>query len=204
MKITSKIKIVLNPTNIGLGITPAAGYVSVWFAALIGLLTGMACSSLKNLNSWLHVDEGMDVFKLHGVGGMIGSFLTGIFASASVSSLDGGTLAPGGVDGDGGQVARQLADISSIAAYSFTVSFILLWIMKFIGKFIPFMALRVSEEAEIRGIDTEEFADEEEVGDWSLFDHSHHTTHGTTQDSKLISTPPSPPPGLEEQKPTTA
>lgn len=188
------------------GITPAAGYVSVWFAALIGLLTGMACSSLKNLNKWIRVDEGMDVFKLHGIGGMIGSFLTGLFASSSVSALDGSTLAPGAVDGVGVQVARQLADISSIAAYSFTVSFILLWIMKFIGKYIPFMSLRVSEEAEIRGIDSEEFAEDEEVGDWSMFESPATATQGTTHESKLVSTPPSPPPGLqeEEQKPTTA
>ena len=165
----------------------------------------MACSSLKNINKWIRVDEGMDVFKLHGVGGMIGSFLTGIFASSSVSALDGGTLAPGGVDGVGAQVARQLADIASIAGYSFTVSFILLWIMKFIGMYVPFMALRVSEEAEIRGIDSEEFAEEEEVGDWSMFESPNTTTQGTTAESKLVSTPPSPPPGLqeEEQKPTT-
>lgn len=166
----------------------------------------MACSSLKNLNKWIRVDEGMDVFKLHGIGGMIGSFLTGLFASSSVSALDGSTLAPGAVDGVGVQVARQLADISSIAAYSFTVSFILLWIMKFIGKYIPFMSLRVSEEAEIRGIDSEEFAEDEEVGDWSMFESPATATQGTTHESKLVSTPPSPPPGLqeEEQKPTTA
>jgi Amt family ammonium transporter len=65
-----------------------------------------------------------------GIGGIVGSFLTGIFASSSVSALDGGTLAPGGVDGNGAQVARQLADIASISSYSFTVSLALLIIMK--------------------------------------------------------------------------
>ncbi|KAK5059940.1 hypothetical protein LTR84_009823 [Exophiala bonariae] len=185
------------------GITPAAGYVSVWLAAAIGLITGMVCSSLKNVNDWIRVDEGMDVFKLHGIGGMVGSFLTGIFASASVSSLDGGTLAPGGIDGDGAQVARQLADIASISAYSFTVSLCLLYIMKFIGKFVPFLALRISEEAELRGIDEDQFM-EEEVGDWSLFEHGASLTHGTTHDSHLVSSPPSPPPESVEKKTTSS
>ena len=68
------------------GITPAAGYVGVWLAAVIGFITAVVCALLQNLNEWLHIDEGMDVFKLHGVGGMVGSFLTGIFASVSSKS----------------------------------------------------------------------------------------------------------------------
>lgn len=44
------------------GITPAAGYVQIWLAAVIGLLTGAACASLHNLNKWIRVDEGLDVF----------------------------------------------------------------------------------------------------------------------------------------------
>ena len=64
----------------------------------------------------------MDAFKLHGMGGVVGSFLTGIFATASVSSLDGVTLAPGGIDGNGVQVGKQFAEIASISSYAFTVS----------------------------------------------------------------------------------
>ncbi|KAG9770448.1 methylammonium permease 3, partial [Aureobasidium melanogenum] len=184
------------------GITPAAGYVSVWLAAAIGLITAMVCASLQNVNDWLRIDEGMDVFKLHGIGGMVGAFLTGIFASSSVSLLDGATEAPGAVDGVGVQVARQLADIAAISSYSFTVSLCLLYIMKFIGKFIPFMALRVSEEAEIRGMDEDQFF-EEEVGDWSLFEHS-----GMTHETKLMSTPSTPPNEMDKKtasvEPTTA
>ena len=63
------------------GITPAAGYVGVWPAAVIGFVTAVVCALLQDINEWLHIDEGMDVFKLHGIGGMVGSFLTGIFAS---------------------------------------------------------------------------------------------------------------------------
>jgi Amt family ammonium transporter len=65
------------------GITPAAGYVSVWMAAVIGFITAVVCALCQNINQWLNIDEGLDVFKLHGIGGMMGSFLTGIFATAS-------------------------------------------------------------------------------------------------------------------------
>lgn len=65
------------------GITPAAGYVPIWAAALIGLVTAIVCASLEDLNSWTRIDESLDVFKLHGIGGLVGSFLTGIFATAS-------------------------------------------------------------------------------------------------------------------------
>jgi Amt family ammonium transporter len=69
------------------GITPAAGYVSVWLAAVIGFLTAIVCALCDNVNDWLHIDEGMDVFKLHGIGGMIGSFLTGLFATSAGKPL---------------------------------------------------------------------------------------------------------------------
>ncbi|PGH19550.1 hypothetical protein AJ80_03886 [Polytolypa hystricis UAMH7299] len=151
------------------GITPAAGYVSIWLAAAIGFITAAVCSLMQNVNDWIHIDEGMDVFKLHGIGGMVGSFLTGIFASSSISSLDGGTLAPGAIDGVGIQVARQLADIAAISSYSFVVSCILLYIL----KYIPGMNLRISEEAEMIGLDHHQFF-EEQIGDWSILDMSIH------------------------------
>jgi ammonium transporter, Amt family len=176
------------------GITPAAGYVQIWLAGLIGLLTGAACASLHNLNRWIRVDEGLDVFKLHGVGGMIGSFLTGIFATSSISLLDGATEAPGAIDGVGVQVGRQLADITAVASYSFVVSLILAFALKFIGKFIPMMDIRIHEQGEIEGLDIHEFF-EEEVGDWSISaQHPHGPTyHGHTTDGNKMSAPSSPP-----------
>lgn len=105
------------------GITPAAGYVSLWIAALIGFLTGAICSLCQKVDRWIKIDEGMDVFKLHGIGGMVGSFLTGVFGQAWIYDLDG--MGPydclGGMDGVGVQVGRQIAEIVTIAAYSFVV-----------------------------------------------------------------------------------
>ncbi|KAB8255795.1 ammonium transporter AmtB-like domain-containing protein [Aspergillus pseudonomiae] len=145
------------------GITPAAGCVSLWLAACIGFITGIVCSSLQNINDWLRIDEGMDVFKLHGVGGMVGAFLTGLFASESISALDGASLTGGAIDGNGIQVGRQLAEICAIAGYSFTVSYILLFIL----KYIPGMRLRVDEASEMMGLDRAQFFDEQ-IGDWSM------------------------------------
>lgn len=146
------------------GITPAAGYVSVWCGAAIGFITAVVVHLFENVNVWLNIDDGLEVFKLHGIGGMCGAFLTGIFATASVSSLDGVTLASGGIDGNGVQIAKQLAEIAAIAGWSFTLSFIMLMIL----KYIPGLHLRVTDEAEMIGLDLDQFTDEV-VGEWSLF-----------------------------------
>ncbi|KAK7418608.1 hypothetical protein QQZ08_011192 [Neonectria magnoliae] len=158
------------------GITPAAGYVSVWLAAVIGFITAVVCALMDDVNEWLHIDEGMDVFKLHGIGGMTGSFLTGIFATKSISSLDGATIASGGIDGVGIQVGKQFAEITAISAYSFVVSLCLLLML----KYIPGLHLRVSDEEEERGLDLHQFF-EENIGDWEV--HEELTKRRVQNDS---------------------
>jgi Amt family ammonium transporter len=156
------------------GITPAAGFVSAWPAALIGFLTAVVCALLQNVNDWLNIDEGLEVFKLHGIGGMVGSFLTGIFADQAISHLDGASFYPGAFNGNGIQVGKQLAEVTSISAYSFVVTCLLLLIL----KYIPGMHLRVTEEVEMRGLDLDQFFDEQ-IGDWAFFEHQEATfTHG--------------------------
>ncbi|GLI72752.1 hypothetical protein PoHVEF18_000934 [Penicillium ochrochloron] len=157
------------------GITPAAGFVSVWLAACIGFLTSVVCALLQDINNWLHIDEGMDVFKLHGIGGMVGAFLTGIFASQSVAALDGATEATGGIDGNGMQVGKQLAEVCAISAYAFIVSCILLYIL----KWIPGMHLRVHEEAEMIGLDGAQFVDEQ-IGERVILDELFGSSSSTT------------------------
>ncbi|OJJ50841.1 hypothetical protein ASPZODRAFT_162748 [Penicilliopsis zonata CBS 506.65] len=145
------------------GITPAAGFVSVWLAACIGFITAIVCSLLQDVNDWLNIDEGMDVFKLHGIGGMVGAFLTGLFATESISALDGVTLAGGPIDGNGIQVGKQLAEVCAISAYSFVVTYILLFLL----RLVPGMNLRVDEESEMIGLDRAQFMDEQ-IGDWTM------------------------------------
>jgi len=167
------------------GITPAAGYVSVWIAALIGFLTAAICSLCQNVDKWIKIEEGMVVFKLHGIGGMVGSFVTGIFGQAWIYDLDG--MGPydglGGMDGVGVQIGRQLAEIVAIASYSFVVSCILLYIL----KFIPGMHLRVTSEAEMMGLDYDQFGGEQ-IGDWSIMDQNHYEANVSSSSSQNVPT----------------
>lgn len=116
---------------------------------------------------------------------MVGSFLTGIFADEAISFLDGATIAPGAWTVVGVQVGRQLADICAISAWSFTISCILLLAL----KYTPGMKLRVSVEAEMMGLDLDQFVDEQ-IGDWSMF-HDHHADvgglQGTTREGLAVS-----------------
>jgi len=129
----------------GLGtITPASGFVLPWHGIVIGIIAGAvcfwACTSLKQA---LGYDDSLDVFGVHGVGGAIGTLLTGVFATAAVSA---GT-ASGLVDGNPMQVLIQLAGIAATIVWSGGVTFVLL---KLIGVFVP---LRVGKEQEFEGLD---------------------------------------------------
>ena len=132
--------------------------------------------------------------ELHGVGGMIGSFLTGLFATSRISLLDGATEASGAIDGVGIQVGRQLADICAVSSYSFVVSLILAFALKYIGKFIPMMDIRIHENGEMEGLDLHEFF-EEEVGDWSMMTHTGNPPmfEGSKEDGTKVSAPSTPP-----------
>ena len=146
------------------GITPAAGYVQVWAAALIGVVTAAVCNLGKDLPRVFHVDEGLVVFSLHALGGMTGSLMTGIFADSAISALDGVTVAPGAWNGNGMQVVYQLIDIAASSAWSFFVTLAILLVM----KYIPGLQLRVSDAEEMKGLDLVEFH-EEQIGDWSFY-----------------------------------
>jgi len=168
------------------GITPAAGYVSLWIAAVIGFLTAIIICLFENVNTWLRIDDGLEVFKLHGIGGMTGAFLTGIFATERISKLDGFTVANGAIDGNGVQVGKQLAEICAIASWSFVCSSIILLAM----KYIPGLHLRVDSDIEIMGYDVDQFEDEL-IGEWSLFETSQllpeNVTHGLPINRNSIS-----------------
>ena len=110
------------------------------------------------------------------------------FNERTVSALDGVTIASGGIDGNGIQVGKQFAEITAISAYSFLVSYILLYIL----KYIPGMHLRVTEEAEMKGLDIDQFFDEQ-IGDWGMFDELNGrrqeleiTSPGTPQAQEVV------------------
>ena len=125
-------------------VTPAAGYVTPMGAVGIGFLAGVACYySLMFFKSKLGFDDSLDVFAVHGVGGILGMLSVGIFATLSVNAAGADGLVAGQVT----QLLRQLLAIGVVAGYAFTVT----WI---IGKLIQVsMGLRVGQQEEAVGLD---------------------------------------------------
>jgi Amt family ammonium transporter len=127
----------------GLGtITPASGFVAPWHGIVIGVIAGgvcfWACTSLKHRFDY---DDSLDVFGVHGIGGMTGSLLAGVFATSAI----GGTA--GLLEGNPQQLLLQLYGVAVTLAWSGGVTFVLL---KLVGAFVP---LRVSQQQELEGLD---------------------------------------------------
>ncbi|KAL8365385.1 hypothetical protein RB595_004269 [Gaeumannomyces hyphopodioides] len=156
------------------GITPAAGYVPVYVAALVGALTAVCCFYTNKYKYLLSVDEGLDIFAIHGMGGFVGDVLTGMFAAKFVPALDGvtgGASKGGWWEHNWRQVGVQLAAATACATWAFVVSCVLLFI---INK-IPGLHIRAAEDDEIRGLDYKYLHD---VDDHSDFDGLHMTHEG--------------------------
>ena len=124
-------------------ITPCAGYVSPWAAAVIGLMAGLVCYGAVQLRARKGWDDALDVWACHGVGGMLGSICVGIFAAKSVNGISGL------IEGDVRQFGVQCAGVAICAVYSFIVT---LAMFKVIDLFTP---VRVPEGVEEKGLDTE-------------------------------------------------
>jgi Amt family ammonium transporter len=134
----------------GLGtITPASGFVLPWHGLVIGVIAGAVCFwACTKLKQYFNYDDSLDVFGVHGVGGMIGTLLAGVFATASVSmNADAPLGYPGLIDGNAKQVLIQLYGVVVTLAWSGLATFALL---KIIGFVVP---LRVSKESEFEGLD---------------------------------------------------
>jgi Amt family ammonium transporter len=123
-------------------ITPAAGFVAPGGALAIGLVAGAVCfwgaTSLKNK---LGYDDSLDCFGVHGIGGIVGAVLTGVFAVEAI----GGTA--GLLEGNAGQVWVQIEGIAVTILWSGGATAVILYILK------ATMGLRVDTEAEVEGLD---------------------------------------------------
>lgn len=125
-------------------ITPASGYVLPSGALAIGIIAGLVCFwASVYLKRALKYDDSLDVFGVHGVGGIVGAILTGVFASGAV----GGEAARGWIDGNPGQVLTQAYGVAVTIIYTAVVSLILLKIVDWT------LGLRVSDEDERDGLD---------------------------------------------------
>lgn len=133
----------------GLGtITPASGYVGPGGALVIGLSAGVVCFYMTQLvkRVW-KIDDSLDVFPVHGVGGVLGTLLAGIFASTQLGAFSGQGFAAG-INTMGEQVGVQLLGILVTFVYTAVVTYILL---KVTGLFTG--GLRVSKDEETIGLD---------------------------------------------------
>lgn len=132
----------------GLGtITPASGSVGPAGAVVIGLSAGVICYfATITLKNRLGVDDSLDVFPVHGVGGMLGLLMAGIFCSPSLGLFSGNGFSDG-IDGIGGQLGVQLTGIVATFVYTAVISWILL---RVVNVFVP---LRVGQEDETAGLD---------------------------------------------------
>ncbi len=119
-------------------ITPAAGFVTPRVALLIGAVAGLVCYwGATGLKRMLNADDSLDVFGVHGIGGIVGSLMTGLFASKTVSGVEGSLLA-------------QLTGVGAVVVYSAAVSAVLLWVVNLV------VGLRVDAASEEIGLDMSE------------------------------------------------
>ena len=132
------------------GITPAAGFVNITGALLIGALTATACFYAVNLKSKLRFDDSLDTFPIHGVGGTVGAILTGIFATKTVNAAG----ADGLIFGAPGQVVTQIIAIAITYVIAGVGTFIILKVLD------ATIGLRVKEEEEYQGMDINEHGEE--------------------------------------------
>ena len=122
-------------------VTPAAGFVPPWAALVIGLLAAVACYAAIQFRAARGWDDALDVWGVHGVGGALGTILTGVFASSVINGVRG--LA----EGNAHQFWVQVFGVAIASIYAFVVTFGLL---KLINLFVP---VRVSAAVEAAGLD---------------------------------------------------
>ena len=141
-------------------ITPGSGFVPPWAAVVFGIVAGVGCNFATQLKYWIGADDALDIFAVHGIGGLLGNIMTGFFAADYIAHLDGYTVIPGGwLNGHYVQMGYQLADSMAGMGWSFVLSFIILFGLKAIGKVIPALRLRASPEEELAGIDDVEIGE---------------------------------------------
>ena len=141
----------------GLGtITPASGYVGPAGALIIGLLAGIVCFNATLLIKQKYkIDDSLDVFPVHGVGGILGTFLAGIFASENLGVFSGQGFSDG-INTMAEQVGVQLVGIIATLVYTAIVTYL---IFKVVGMITN--GVRVSDDEEAQGLD---LVDHEERG----------------------------------------
>lgn len=127
----------------GLGtVTPASGFVSPGWGIVIGIMAGAICYwACISLKPRLGYDDSLDVFGVHGVGGLTGTLLAGVFATKSVGDV------AGVIDGNPGQLLTQLYGVAVTLVWTAVATFVILKLVQFLTP------LRVTSDQEMEGLD---------------------------------------------------
>ncbi len=146
-------KVIGKPTILGgatgavaglVAITPAAGFVTPLSSIIMGMMVGVVCyTSVAIIKLKFGYDDSLDAFGVHGVGGMLGAILTGLFAQKIVNPAGNNGL----FFGNPALLATQATGVIATAAYAIAVTFILLKVLE------ATMGLRVEDEEEVIGLD---------------------------------------------------
>jgi Amt family ammonium transporter len=126
-------------------VTPCAGYVPTWAAFAIGFLAGSVCYLAVEFRNRMKWDDALDVWAAHGVGGLLGSILLGVFAWIAINPKGANGL----VQGNAAFFGKQVAAAVLVAAYAFSVTWV---ILKVLNHFEP---VRVPDSMELEGLDSE-------------------------------------------------
>jgi Amt family ammonium transporter len=138
-------------------ITPAAGAVGAMGALAIGFGAGLLCYGAVLLRPKLNLDDSLDVFAVHGIGGIWGALATGIFTVGAFVGADKGGL----IEGNFEQLGIQAIGVIATLVYSFIASFIILKVL----DSIPGLGLRVSDREEDQGLDLSSHGERSYVND---------------------------------------
>jgi len=130
-------------------ITPAAGYVPLWAAIVIGISAGIVCYLAVQLKNKLGWDDALDVWGVHGVGGMLGVILLGVFATTAVNPHGANGLFFGG----GAFFVKEIVAVVVAAAYAFIFTLLMLKLINYVTP------VKVSTIEETLGLDIAEFGE---------------------------------------------
>jgi ammonium transporter, Amt family len=124
-------------------ITPCAGFVPVWTAPIIGSVAGLVCYLAVQFKNRMKWDDALDVWGVHGIGGVLGTILLGVFASKAINAAG----ADGLIYGGSGFFLKELIAVAGAALYAFVFSYLMLIIINFITP------VKVPAVAEKEGLD---------------------------------------------------
>ncbi len=141
------------------GITPAAGFVTPMSALIIGFIAGIVCFiAVTEVKKRLGYDDSLDAFGVHGVGGLTGALLTGVFANSAINTVfkdEAGNALPSGLlEGNGKQVLNQLLAALIAIVLGMVASWIILKVVDLL------IGVRVSGENETLGLDVSQHGEE--------------------------------------------